>query len=507
MNSLDCWDSASAFRALVESVDACVFLVDLDGRHLTVNRAFSRWLGRSLGDIVGRTVFDLWPEDLAERFASDQRRVLSGVRLDQEEQRPRGSEDRRVRTIQVPMYDDQGHIQGVLGLFRDVTNEAHPEEPKPLAQQLEALSRLAGGIAHDFNNLLTALLGNLALLQDAVAASGPLGDVAARMDKLLTRAQGLTAQLLTFTRRDRRLPDTLDLNALVTEVAGILGPTLGPRIRIEVRTCPDLPALLADRSRIHQMILILCLNARDAMPRGGRLLVETGQVTFGDVEASLMAGRRTGTFVRLRVADTSESLAPESRARTFEPSVAAQRTQGSGLGLALVGDLIAQRGGWVECVSTPGQGARFDVYLPPAPTAPQPVLKASRETILVVDREPILLRLAQMLLQNHGYRVLLAETASEAVEQYRQTQGAIDLMLLDESMTTPSRNPLEALRAVAPTLGVVLVVSSALPELPSELRRHVCGYLVKPYKVDQLLRLVQAALSERATLPRLGAPV
>jgi len=354
-----------AFRALADRLDECVFLTDRQGRYVAVNGDFARWVGRPESEILGRTAFDLWPTSVAEGDAADDRRAQDGENVERDEQRPRGAETRQARTRRIPVRDETGAVHGVLGSIRDATPDRAADEARSEGARMELVGRLASGVAHDFNNLMTVVLGHLALLRDYVAAEGPHQELMGGAEKAAAHAADLSRQLLAFLRMEPAVPEPVDLNAVVGQVMGLLRRTFDPRIQIDVRLQPGLPRTPAVRTQLGQLLLNLCLNARDAMPRGGRLLVETSVTGMPVEEVRLRPQRRTGAFVRLRVADTGEGIAPVVQARMFEPAFTTKgQGQGTGLGLAIVRSVVEQHHGWIECVSGVGQGACFDVYLP-----------------------------------------------------------------------------------------------------------------------------------------------
>jgi PAS domain S-box-containing protein len=368
-------DGAGPYRALAENVEQCVYLLDAEGRFAAVNRSFRQWLGLAEAELLGRGPLEVWPAGLAEAYAADDCRALAGERLEREEQRPRGRQTRTVRTVRVPLRDERGAVRGVLGIFRDVTDERAREDRDREAGQMEALGRAAAGIAHDFGNLLAVILGNTALLA-ATPLTAPQRDLLRGLDGAVGQAAGLTDQLLAFARRDPRPSQPVDLAGAMGDLAAALRPTLGPAVRLEVRCRPNLPAVQADPAGLNQVLLNLCLNARDAMPRGGTLTLEAEEVAVNG-EALEHPDARPGLFVRLRAEDTGEGMTPEVQARVFEPFFTTKRPgQGTGLGLAIVAGVVRQHGGWVSCTSAVGRGTRFDVYLPRAAARPSALLPA-----------------------------------------------------------------------------------------------------------------------------------
>ena len=322
-----------------------------------------RWLRRPAAEILGRTAFDLWPADQAHEEARDHKRALLGERVEREAPRARGPETRRVRVIRVPACAEDGGVRGVLGLLRDVTAET-PDADRRL-HGLGLVGRLAGGVVHDFNNLMTAVIGNAALLADALPPDGPEREMVAAIDQAAAHAAALTQRLSALLRHEPREPEPTDLNAIVEQTARLLRRTIDARIEIVVRPDAGLPPVEAVPTQILQLLLNLCLNARDAMPQGGRLELETALEVFDAERASRHPGRRPGVFVRLTVADNGEGMSPAVRARLFEPAFTTKPPGlGTGLGLSIVQSIAEEHRGWVECVSAPGKGSRFDVHLP-----------------------------------------------------------------------------------------------------------------------------------------------
>ncbi len=490
-------------RVLLDGVPLCAYVKDVGGVYRAANAPLCDWLGRPTAAILGHTDAELWPAYLAQRYHEDDARALDGLRLDKEEPRSRGDSLLQVCSIRQPLFDAGGRIAGLLGLFWEAQPLAD-EDARRQAHRLELAGRLVGGVVHDFNNLLAALQMGLGLLGESTWVEGPPSDVLLVLNQTIEQAGRLTEQLLSFLRRGGPVREPVDLRRTVREVLAILSCTLDPSIVVETRLDPALPTVLGDPGALAQVLFNLCLNACDAMPHGGHLLVEALAVN----EPLPASGNHPGRFVRLRVADTGAGIAPEVSQRIFDRFFTTKPPgQGSGLGLSIVGDIVREHCGVVECASQVGLGTQFDILLPaqdgvsappsednPKP-APEPVRAASGQTLLLADNEPAIRLLVRMVLQKNGYRVLVAENGRQAVDLYRQNLGTIDLVLLDRRMPVLSGEAAAAeLAALDPTVRVLLLSGQATDDVPESLLRTVRGVLAKPFRVDQLVRAVRDVL-------------
>jgi len=503
--------SEARYRTLVENLEQSVFLKDTELRFLAVNRPFAGGLSCPEDEIVGKTDFDFYPAHLAEKYQADDRRVLSeGKRLELEEQNLMNGQMRSVRTIKTPVSDEQGHVIGVLGIFWDVTEQRALEAQLRQAQKMEAIGQLAGGIAHDFNNLLTAILGNLSLVLSAYPEQDPNRPLLEEAEKASSRAADLIRQMLSLSRRAPINLQCVNLNAIVEEVVSLVRRSIDPRIVVDVQCQPNLGTVRADPGEMNQVLMNLCLNARDAMPSGGQLLLTTQNIQVDELHQRACLEARLGSFVRLRIQDTGNGIPPEIRARIFEPFFTTKEPgKGTGLGLAMVFGIVKQHQGWIECQSELNKGTCFDIYLPLS-SAPDGEVSSQtssakpstgNETILLVDDEASLRNLGRAILERYGYEVILAENGLQAVDTYRRGDKRIDLIVLD--LTMPCLSGADTLRQLIqmdPNVRVVLA-SGYSPEqiLPSE-GGQVLGFIGKPFSADELAHKVRLALDEASAL-------
>jgi two-component system, cell cycle sensor histidine kinase and response regulator CckA len=407
-----------------------------------------------------------------------------------------------------PLRDEGGAITHYLELQRDVTLERELQEALRQAQKMEEVGRLAGGIAHDFNNLLTVILSYVDFVLLGLGADHPVREDAEQVRMAAIKAAGLTRQLLAFSRRQVLQPRVLDLNSIVAEMERLLRRLIGEHIVLKTHLARKLGAVRADPSQLEQVIVNLVVNARDAMPEGGMLTLETSDV---DVHRVRSHGRVTvapGEYVMLRVTDTGAGMDAETQQRLFEPFFTTkQRGMGTGLGLATIYGIIAQSGGYIWVDSEPGRGTRFTVQLPRVQGAPMPAgqpaaLRESLlgdETILLAEDDPVVRDLSRRALVDQGYRVLEAPNGTDALKLATAYDGPIHLLLSDVVM------PGMGGRALAEELGgsrpdMALLFVSGYTE--DAVIQHGVGesgipFLQKPFTPSALLGKVREVLDER----------
>jgi NO-binding membrane sensor protein with MHYT domain/nitrogen-specific signal transduction histidine kinase/CheY-like chemotaxis protein len=401
---------------------------------------------------------------------------------------------------------------GILGATVDrwLRRRARSVESKQQSQKLEAIGQLAGGIAHDFNNLLTAILGNAAFVLETTPPDDPRHEDLREIERAATRAAELTHQLLAFSRKQVLQPTSLDLNAALAQIMRMLTRLVGEHIEVTVLPEPALGRVQADAAQLEQVIVNLVVNARDAMPGGGRLTIETQNVTLEAGSTSQHIGAPPGDYVLIAFTDTGIGMDPATQERIFEPFFTTkERGKGTGLGLATVYGIVKQSGGSLSVYSEPNRGSTFKVYLPraaeglpaAAKEAGHPALTSGTGTVLVVEDETAVRQLAVRTLKRRGYLTLVAKDGDEALRASEQHRGPIHLLLTDVVLPRTSGPRLAAiLLAARPELRVLFmsgftedaIVNHGMLDPDTE-------FMQKPFSPPALALRVQEVLGRRTS--------
>jgi PAS domain S-box-containing protein len=501
-------ERTTCLNALVETSPIAILVLDPNHRVQIVNPAFVRLFGYSPEEVLERNPDDLIaPEDpeLRAEAADFTRDCLSGRPIHSATTRRR----KDGKLVEVELYGvplvEGGRLLGVYAFYQDMTEKKELTDQLRQSQKIEAVGRLAGGIAHDFNNLLTVILGTTDLLLERTGERHPMYEDLKEVHAAGERAAGLTRQLLAFSRKQVLRPEILDVNNLLGGMERMLRRLISEDIELTTSFQTDLWSVRADPGQIEQAVLNLCVNARDAMPRGGQLRLKTENLNVDAAFASRHRGMRTGDYVQITVADTGVGMDGVVRSRLFEPFFTTkEQGKGTGLGLSMVYGIVKQSGGYVWAASEVGQGTVFRIHLPRAEAArgaavekPQATPRArGTETILLVEDEPEVRSLVKRVLQSQGYRVLVAERPSEAIEISSRSDVQLDLMVTDVVM--PEMDGRELFRRLEPTRPSlpVLYLSGYTPE--AILQRGILdsgtAFLQKPFRLDVFAQKVRETL-------------
>ncbi|MBK9066388.1 MAG: response regulator [Gemmatimonadetes bacterium] len=448
--------------------DAMIAAIFAQGWLAECNHAMARQYGvEDPADLLRIPLRDLLNPDDPRNRAMLRAFIRAGYRLADSESHERDREGHpKVFLNNLIGIIDRGHLVRAWGTQRDITLQRQLEEEARQSRKMETAGRLAGGIAHDFNNLLTAILGTSELLLSGLAPGTAEREDVEEIKRAATRAANLTRQLLAFSRRQVLQPRTLDLNQLVFGVETMLRRLIGEHITLGTTAAADLWRVRADPGQLEQVIVNLCVNARDAMPTGGSLVVETANVHFPGAAHGAEAIMPAGPYVLLTVTDTGTGMEPQTLGHIFEPFFTTKEPgRGTGLGLATVYGIVKQSGGFIFVETERGRGSRFRIYLPrvegvvegPEATA-EPAPARATGTILLVEDEEAVRRLARRVLEEVGYRVLEAADGAEALRLADRWDDAIDLVVTDVIMPGMSGQELSArLRQQRPWLKILYV--------------------------------------------------
>jgi PAS domain S-box-containing protein len=503
--------SEAQFQAVMDHTPVLVFVKDVNGRYTFVNRAAERWAGATRTPAIGLRTRDMMSKEGADNVELADRKVVEAKTPLQREltvETPTGR--RTMLSVKFPLLDSTGAVSAVGTIVTDVTDQKRAEDRLAQAQRMEAIGQLTGGVAHDFNNMLTAILLNADVLATQIQ-NDSLRQLAVAMRHAAEHGADLTRRLLAFGRRQTLEPRPTDINELLRDMEPLMQRTLGEHIEIELARGNDLWPATVDRAQLENAVLNLAVNARDAMPDGGRLTIETANAELDEEFAAGNPDMQAGCYVMVSVSDTGAGMAPDVLARAFEPFFTTKDVgKGTGLGLSMVYGFVKQSDGHVRIYSEVGVGTVVRLYLPrskevatavPTPAAAPAELPTGTETILLVEDDSLVRTYASAQLRALGYRVVAAENAQRAIEAVEQ--GCVpDLLFTDMIMPggMNGRDLAERLRRLRPGLKVLYTsgyAHGAIDGAPDN-AAPVGHLLGKPYRRRGLASKVREVLDEQA---------
>lgn len=497
-------ESEERYRLLFESSMDAVLLTSPDGEIFSANSAACKMFDRTEEDLCRcgrdsvvdkadpRFLIALEIRDRVGRFSGE----LTLVRHD-------GS--KFPAEVTTALFKDREGRERSSMIIRDITERKYFEEQLRQIQKLEGLGTLAGGIAHDFNNILGIILAYVTNINLIKNDSEKLGQALDTILKAIQRGRGLVQQILTFARKTETKYDPVNVNDVVREIMIMILETFPKIITCNHNFDERMPPMKADRSQLHQAVLNLCVNARDAMPKGGALTISTAMMP-GDSVRDQHPDAKESNYICIEVSDTGEGMTEEVRKRIFEPFFTTKEVgKGTGLGLAVVFGVVEAHNGFIDVVSEPGRGAIFRLFLPSlasAGPARSDVEEASKEipggveTLLIVEDEEPLLEMLQLMLVDKGYTVLSAEDGMRALNIYQHRKNDIHLVITDFGL--PKITGLEVcrqIRQINPNVKLILATGYLDPEIKTEfLKAGIQHFLIKPYTISEVLRTVREAL-------------
>jgi two-component system cell cycle sensor histidine kinase/response regulator CckA len=493
-------EALTRFEVVWKNAPIGIQIVDLDRRIIAANPAMLAMYGHTAAELGSRVIDDvIHPEDLPRVRAKTAQLIEGGWEGDTTElayrlKCPRG--EISVSSSTSLVRDESGTPMFMLGMVEDVTMRKAAEEQLRRSQRIEAIGQLSAGIAHDFNNLLVGVLGYAGLAQGEVAEGSAVAGYLIQIEETAQRAASLTKQLLAFGGRQTLQPCAIDLNAFVGETVSMLERLLGEHIEIVTRLDATLPALLADATQIQQVLLNLALNARDAMPHGGVLTIETAQVTIAPDRLATTLELEPGAYLTLTVTDTGEGMSDGIKERIFEPFFTTKDVgEGTGLGLPSVYGIVKQSHGEIEVTSELGKGSTFRIYLPTSEAAVVVADGAEARTrILMVEDSDVVRGVLLRVIGDGGYDVVAAEDSAVALELFAH-EPPFDLLLSDIVLPGMSGVELAArIQQLQPSIGVLFMSG-----YQREHRVDPARLLAKPFSNDELLAKLESTLAELAT--------
>ncbi|MBF0497691.1 MAG: PAS domain S-box protein [Deltaproteobacteria bacterium] len=495
------------YRSLFDASADAIVLYDLEGRTRYISPAFTKIFGWTLDEVVNTRIPFLPEAEKETTLKIIVDIIKTGAPCHGFESKRMSKDGRSLDvSISASRYDDHaGRPDGLLVVLRDITQQKLLQAQLQHAQKMDAVGALAGGVAHDFNNILQAIMGYIQLLLLDKDENHPEYEELRAIEQAARRATELTQQLLTFSRKVESKKRPMELNMEIMQVKKLLARTIPKMISIDLDLADDLGLIDGDPAQIEQVLMNLGVNAKDAMPEGGRLSFKTRNVTLDEEYCRMHPGMKPGSYAQITISDTGQGMGRDVQEHIFDPFFTTKEVgKGTGLGLSIVYGVVKDHGGNITCYSQPGQGTEFRIYLPELdieacleqdPDAEE-MPPGGDETILLVDDEAAISNLVTQLLVTHGYSVLTAANGFEALQVYKQNVDQIALIILDLNMPEmDGRACLEQLRQMDPEVKVIIYSGFSSESVKeSAIAAGAKTFLTKPFNVVKMLTVIREVL-------------
>lgn len=504
-------------RAIVESSQLPIFSLDLEGRVLSWNRAAEKTFGWTAGEVIGKPLPIVSEEDRQDIDRLMKRTKEEGGFIGLEKvHRKKNGEEIIISISTAPFFDKKGNMAGGMATVEDITERKRMLAEKEAleaqlqqSQKLESIGTLASGVAHDFNNLLTVIMGHAQLGLMSTDEDDPLNRSLKQIIAASTSAANLTRQLLIFSRKEAMEFKPVNINQTIQNLLKMLGRLIGENIAIETTLEPAIWTIEADEGNLEQVLTNLAVNARDAMPDGGKLSIQTENVQISEADKKHILYAEVGNYVRIGVADNGKGISPEIRDKIFDPFFTTKTSgRGTGLGLSVVYGIVKKHGGWINVSSEVGKGTRFTIYLPAAGKVAQSAeeeappdfesLNGNSERILLIEDEQSVLEFTLNALRQYDYTVFPVSTGKEAHTVFERESGKFDLIFSD--VILPDTNGYELVQDLTggkPDLPIILSSGYTDERIREQIGKNISiNFIQKPYSISRMLEAVKIALQK-----------
>jgi two-component system cell cycle sensor histidine kinase/response regulator CckA len=502
-------ETEQRLQAILDTSTAIIYVKDLQGCFLLVNRRFESVFNVMRENLIGKTDYEVFPQEIAVLSAENDRRVVeAGGPIEREETYRQNGEVHTYLSNKFPLFDSTGAVYAVCGFSTDITDRKRLEETLRQAQKMESIGTLAGGIAHDFNNILAIILAYISRLERGKVEQSKLAAGYDAIRKATQRGADLVRQILTFARKTDILLESVKINDVVEELLKMLAETFPKTITFSLDLDKRLPSIVGDSGQIQQALLNLCVNARDAMPSGGMVTIHTHSVDAEFMKNKFPEADNI-SYVCISVADNGTGMDATTQARIFEPFFTTkERGRGTGLGLAVVFGLVKSHHGFIDVESEIGHGTTFRLYFPIPPgfkeegtitMKEEEQTKTGNELILLVEDEEILRELVKNSLEEKGYRVIEAGDGAEAVEKYKTHKNDVAVVLCDMGLPKIGGwDAFQMMRQVNPNVNMIFASGYLDPALKAEIIKDGAkDFVQKPYEPDVIIKLIREIIDRK----------